>query len=129
MCPPNFEISILEECTVFKLTLIEKYVISINVFFICDKNQQQSLFSDRCLSSAPEFKYTMTALTSVARGGWVSVHKAKGHQFNSRSGHKPGLRFGPQLGRIIDTATRCFSLTSMFLSLSFSFPCPISKIK
>ena len=41
----------------------------------------------------------------------------------------PGCGFGPRLGHLWKAANHCFSPTSMFLSLSFSFPSPLSKIK
>lgn len=59
-CPKYFEISILENAWFSKLTLIEKYVIHVSMFLFCDKNLQESLFNDSCLSPAPEFKYSMT---------------------------------------------------------------------
>ena len=37
-----------------------------------------------------------------------------------------GCGFGPQSGRVREATDRCFSLTSMFVSLSFSLPSPVS---
>ena len=39
-----------------------------------------------------------------------------------------GCRFGPRSGRIQEATDPCFSLTSVFLSLSLSVPSPLSKI-
>ena len=49
----------------------------------------------------------------------VSAYKLKGHWFISWSGYIPRLWFG---------SSRCFSLTSVFLSLSLSLSSPFSKI-
>ena len=38
-------------------------------------------------------------------------------------------RFCPQSGHVREATNRCFSLTSVFLSLSFSLPFPLSKNK
>ena len=40
-----------------------------------------------------------------------------------------GCGFGPRLGRVWNATDQCFSLTSMFLSLSFFLLSPLSKIK
>ena len=40
-----------------------------------------------------------------------------------------GCRFSPQLGHIWKAANQCFSLTLMFLFLSFSLSSLLSKIK
>ena len=61
--------------------------------------------------------------------GWASFCKAKSCQFDCRSGHMPGLWVWSQSGYIGEATNRCFSLTSMFLSLSFSLPSPLSKNK
>ena len=65
------------------------------------------------------------ALTSVAQ---LVGRKMKGYQFNSWSGHLPGVWVWSWSGLIWVATDRCFSLTLMFLSLSFSFPSPLSKI-
>ena len=46
-------------------------------------------------------------------------------------GQGPGLGcgLGPQSGHVWEATDQCFSLTSMFLSLSFSLPAPLSKNK
>ena len=53
--------------------------------------------------------------------GWALSHKVKGHRFDSRSGHMPGLQvqslFGAEGSQL------------MFLSLSFCFPSPLSLKK
>ena len=59
--------------------------------------------------------------------GWVSSCKVKGRLFDSWSGHKPALQACPQLGHVQEATDRYFSLTLMFLSLSFSLPAPLSK--
>ena len=66
--------------------------------------------------------------------GWALLHKVKGHHFDSgqgiclSQGTCLSCKFGPFLGLIGEAANLCFSLTLMFLSLSFflSFPCPLS---
>ena len=40
-----------------------------------------------------------------------------------------GCGFGPWLGCVQEATDRCFSLTLMFLPLSFSLPSPLSKNK
>ena len=46
--------------------------------------------------------------------GWLLFHKVKGHQFNSWSGHMPGLQVGPSWGayerQLIDVSVshQCF---------------------
>ena len=61
--------------------------------------------------------------------GWVLSRKAKGcHPIPSQSTCL-GFGPGPQLGQVPGTADQCFSFTSMFLSLSFSLPSPLSKNK
>ena len=57
--------------------------------------------------------------------GWALYHKLKVPWFDSQSGHNPGLWFSPQMGCIQEAVNRCFSFTSMFLSLPF----PLSKNK
>ena len=60
--------------------------------------------------------------------GWESSHQAKGHWFDSWSGHTClGCGFGPQLGCKWEAADWCFFLTSMFLSLLFSLLSLLSK--
>ena len=61
--------------------------------------------------------------------GWASSHKVQCRQFDSWSGHMPGLRVRSQSGCVQEATNRCFFLTSMFLSLSFSLPSPLSKNK
>ena len=51
--------------------------------------------------------------------------KAKSLQFKSQSGHMPGLWV--QSGCMREANNLCFSLSLMFLSLSFSLPSPLSK--
>ena len=53
--------------------------------------------------------------------GWVSSHKPKGHQFNSWSGHLPGLWARSPIG------AHARGRQSMCLSLSFSLCSPLSK--
>ena len=60
---------------------------------------------------------------------WVLSCKPKGRRFDSWLGHMPGLRVQSWLGHIRKATDRCFSLASMFFSLSFSLPPPLSKIK
>ena len=61
--------------------------------------------------------------------GCASFHKLKGHPFNSRPGHMPGLHVQSPVGALMEDANLCFSLILMFLSLTFSFLSPLSKIK
>ena len=58
--------------------------------------------------------------------GWVSSYQEEGRQFDSWSGHIPGL---PASGHIQEATDQCFSLTLMFLSLSLSPSSPLSKNK
>ena len=69
------------------------------------------------------------ALTYVAQ--WVGCHPAtqRGHHFKSLSGHVPGLWAKSPVGGTREEINECFSLTSIFLSLSFSVPPPLSKNK
>ena len=59
--------------------------------------------------------------------GWMSSHKPKCYQFDSQWG--PGLRVWSWLGCIWKATNRCFSLTWIFTSLSFSLPPCLSKSK
>ena len=54
--------------------------------------------------------------------GWALSHKAKGRWFHSQSGHRPGL----QAQGLAGASAR--GNRSMFLSLSFPIPSPLSKI-
>ena len=57
---------------------------------------------------------------------WLkSAYKPRGHWFNSWSGHMPGLWARSPVGGMQVATSQCFSLTSVFLSLSFSLP-PLS---
>ena len=58
---------------------------------------------------------------------WLEV--LKGHRFDSQSGHMPGLWAGFPVGGVREATDRCFSCTSMFLSLFSSLPSPLSKDK
>ena len=60
--------------------------------------------------------------------GWASPCKPKGRRLDSQSGHVPRLWVWPWLGCLQKATSQCFSLTSMFLSLSFSLPVPFSEI-
>ena len=53
---------------------------------------------------------------------WIEHYEPKGHQFDSRPGHKPGLWARPP----VEGHTRG-NHTSTFLSLSFSLPSPLKK--
>ena len=66
-------------------------------------------------------KEVNSALAPVAQ--WVECrpHKAEGRQFDSRSGHKPGLRVWSQVGMRVRGNQSMF-LTLVFLSLSPSLP-------
>ena len=59
-----------------------------------------------------KYRYSPNWCGSV---GWALSSKLKGHQFDSQSGHMPGL------------PARSPRSHSMFLSLSFSFPSPLSR--
>ena len=60
--------------------------------------------------------------------GWMLSHKAKDRRFDSPSGRTPGLWVW-SLVRAHVRGNCCFSLTLMFLSLSFSLPPPPYKDK
>ena len=60
---------------------------------------------------------------------WVLSHRLKDHWFNSWSGYMPGLQARSLVGCVQEATNWCFSHTSMFLSLSFSLPSPLSKNK
>ena len=59
--------------------------------------------------------------------GWVSSHKAKGHSLIPGPGTGLGCRLGPQPGYMQEATDGCFSLASMFLSLSLPSPLKINK--
>ena len=61
-------------------------------------------------------------------GIWAPACELKGRQFDSRSEHMPGLWARFPGGGVRGTTSPCFSHTSVFLSLSFSLPSPLSKI-
>ena len=70
------------------------------------------------------------ALAGVAQLVGASSSKLKGHGFNFRSGHIPGLwSRSPVQVRLQEAPDRCFSLTLMFLSPSVFLPSSHSKIK
>ena len=58
--------------------------------------------------------------------GWALSCKAKGHWFNSLSGHMPGMQVHAWSGCIQEATDHCFPLISMFLSLTFSLPSPLT---
>ena len=58
--------------------------------------------------------------------GWVSVLQSKRSLVQFRSGHLPGLQVR-SLARVREAIDRCFSVTSVFLSCSFSLPSPPLK--
>ena len=61
---------------------------------------------------------------------WASFCKPEGHPSPIlRQGTRLGCRFCPWSRHVRKATDRCFSLTLMFLSLSFSFPSPLSKSK
>ena len=49
--------------------------------------------------------------------GWMSSHKAKGHLFDSQSGHMPGSQVQSVVGGMQEATDRRFSQILMFLSL------------
>ena len=55
---------------------------------------------------------------------WAPACKLKGHQFDSQSGHMPGLRARSPVGGLQEATMHH---TLMFLSLSFSLLSPLSK--
>ena len=57
---------------------------------------------------------------------WVPACKPKGHQFDSQSGHMPGLLARSPAGDMWEVTDWSMSHTLMFLSLSFSLPSPLS---
>ena len=71
-------------------------------------------------------KMIKTLLTSVV--GCALYCEAKGHQFSSRSGHMPVLRV-PSPVRAWEATNQCFSLISIFPSLSHSLPLSKKKKK
>ena len=70
---------------------------------------------------------------------WLSMAQLFGHRsakwkrrllVRFHSGHMPGLRVQSLLRVCVWEATdQCFSFSSMFISLSFFLPCPLSKNK
>ena len=62
---------------------------------------------------------------------WAPASELKGHRFHPPSGHMPGLWARAPVGGVWGATNQlsCFSRTWMFLSLSSSFPSPISKNK
>ena len=69
------------------------------------------------------------APAGVAQWVWASSRKPRGHQFDSLSGHMPGLLAGSPVEGVQRATNRCLSCTSTFLPLSFSLPSPLSKNK
>ena len=57
---------------------------------------------------------------------WAPAWESKGRQFNSQSGHMPGLQARSLFGSMQEATNWCFSNTPMSLS-SFSLPSPLSK--
>ena len=60
---------------------------------------------------------------------WVSVCKPKHCQFDSQSGHMPGLQTGSLVGGVREATHWCISHASMVLSLSYFLLSPLSKKK
>ena len=54
--------------------------------------------------------------------GWASSCKPRGHQFDSRTQHVPGLPARSPVGGV-------WEATNQFLSLPLSFPSPLSRNK
>ena len=59
-----------------------------------------------------------TTLTGVAQWGWVSSCKPKSRQFNSWSGHMPGLQARPPVGHLHATGNQLVFFSSLSLPLS-----------
>ena len=59
--------------------------------------------------------------------GWVLSHKAKGHQFDSHSGHMPGL-WGLVGAPVRGNRSMFLLHTSVFLFLPFSLPSSPFKV-
>ena len=60
---------------------------------------------------------------------WVLACKPKDHQFNSQSGHMPGLWARSPVRGVWEATNQGISCTLMFLSLSFTLPSTLSKNK
>ena len=84
---------------------------------------QSRMFSDRC------FRKYCPALSIVAHLAGYCPTKQKAPSLISGQGTGLGSGFGPQSGCMQEAADQCFSLTWMFLSLSFSLPAPFPKKK
>ena len=82
-----------------------------------------------CILFLVAYKSSSFSPDQLGSVSWASSHKAKGHWFNSPSVHMPGLWARTLVGGMWEATDQCFSLTSMFLSLSFSLPAPLSKNK
>ena len=88
-------------------------------------------FSVRSASSMKNilYKMVMIALTSVAQFVGHPYTKQKVTSSIPSEGTCLGYGFSPQWGHVREATYRCFSFTSVFLSLSFSLPSPLSKKK
>ena len=51
---------------------------------------------------------------------WVPAFKPKGHQFDSQSGHMPGLQARSPVRGVWEATNQCFSRTSMYINVSLS---------
>ena len=65
----------------------------------------------------------------VAQLVGASSYTPKGCGLNPQSGHMPGLQARSPVGGVQEATDQCFSLTSMFLSLSFPLSSPLTKNK
>ena len=120
--------------------LLSSYSTPGIVIIIVNKNKVPALrkvmtkwttyFYNSCFN---DYKYIhkevfMAPLAGVAQlvGHWLTNQRVTG--LVPSQGTRLGWRFG-YLGHVRNVTNRCFSLTSMFLALSFSLPYPLSKIK
>ena len=95
----------------------------------CHMAQEIPLLGIYLRKQKHELKKIYAVLTCVAQ--LVGCHPAKWKvpALIPCQGTCLGCGFGPWLGHVHEAIYRCFSLTLMFLSLSFSLPSPLSRKK
>ena len=70
--------------------------------FLANSNQQRAgeaiLVADKIDFVSKTLIRDKSGLDGCGSVGWALPHRSRGHQFNSQSGHAPGLQPGPWLG-------------------------------
>ena len=116
------------------------YLLMIPAGWLVKHNPIERVQGKKALSVGQCFSSSLTlpgwirkchaaALTSVAQLVECCPTKQKVAGAIPGQGTRLGCGFSPWSGHILGTTDRCFPLTSMFLSVFFCLPSPLSKNK